>query len=88
MTIAISSQTCNMTDALVDPLELAYLGPLDPRLMTNNRASKGDNKRKLNEQANGEEVAPDEKPNDEPKRGKLNRRKCRCCREARQKVSQ
>jgi hypothetical protein len=56
--------------------------------MTNNRASKGDNKRKLNEQANGEEVAPDEKPNDEPKRGKLNRRKCRCCREARQKVSQ
>jgi ribosomal protein L37AE/L43A len=72
-----------MTDALLDPLDI-----LDPRLVTNNRASKGDNKRKLNEQANGEEVAPDEKPNDEPKRTKLNLWKCRCCQDARKKVSQ
>jgi hypothetical protein len=83
-----------MTDALLDPLDLVHLGPLDtldtldPRLVTNNRASEGDNKRKLNEQANGDEVAPDEKPNDEPKRRKLNLLKCRCCRDARQKVSQ
>jgi hypothetical protein len=89
--VAISSQTCNMTDALPAPLDSDYpdsLNPLDPRLVTTNGASKGDNKRKLNKQANGEEVAPDEKPNDEPTRRKPNLWKCRCCRDDRKKASQ